>query len=79
MKTTRLLPNGEVVTVHPDGSTTPLKSQTDWKRLKNMTDSDIETGALSDADNPLLSDEELNRLEPVPNLKEIRKQLSKKP
>jgi hypothetical protein len=30
MKTIRLLPDGQVVTVLPDGTIAPLKSQTDW-------------------------------------------------
>ena len=40
-----------------------------------MTEEEIEANALSDPDNPSLSEEQLARFEPVPNPKEIRKQL----
>lgn len=42
MKTTKLLPNGQVVTVLPDGTTVPLKSQNDWRQLEAMTEAAIE-------------------------------------
>jgi hypothetical protein len=71
MKTTRLLPDGRVETVLPDGTTEPLKSQTDWTKVKELTEEEIEANALSDPDNPPLTDEELKRFEPVPNLKTI--------
>jgi hypothetical protein len=72
MKTTRLLPDGRVETVFPDGTTELLKSQTDWTKVKELTEEEIEANALSDPDNQLLTDEELKRFEPVPNLKTIR-------
>ena len=75
MKTARLLPDGRAVTVLADGTTVPLDSQTDWAQVKAMTEADIEANALSDPDNLPLSDEELQRFEPVPNLKKIRQEL----
>ena len=75
MKTTRLLPDGRVVTVLPDGTTVPLEGQTGWAQVQVMTEAEIEANALSDPDNPPLSDEELQRFEPVPNLKQIRQEL----
>lgn len=75
MKTTRLLPDGRVMTVLPDGTTVPLEGQTDWAQVQAMTEEEIEANALSDPDNPPLSDEELQCFEPVPNPKKIRQQL----
>ena len=75
MKTARLLPDGRVVTVLADGTTIPLESQTNWAQVKAMTEAEIQTNALSDPDNQPLSDEELQRFEPVPNLKKIRQEL----
>ena len=40
-----------------------------------MTEEEIEANALSDPDNPPLTDEELARLQRVPNPKEIRQKL----
>ena len=71
----RLLPDGTVVQLTQDGSVLPLVDKTDWQRVKNMTEEEIEAGALSDPDNPPLSDRELKRFRPMPRLKEIRKRL----
>ena len=61
----RLLPNGKVVQVMPDGTTRSFEGQTDWATLK----------ALSDPDTVLLTEEELAQLPEGPNLKEIRARL----
>ena len=71
----RRLPNGTVVEILPDGTTRPLEDTTDWVRLDAMTEEEIEANALSDPDNPPLTDEELARLQRVPNPKEIRQKL----
>src|SRR5262245_48913074 len=55
----KLLPDGSVVQVLPDGTTCPLTSQTDWARLGAMTDAEIEAAALSDPDAQPLTEEEL--------------------
>jgi putative transcriptional regulator len=49
--------------------------ETDWQRLANMTEEEIEANALSDPDNPPLSDEELACMRRVPNPKQIRERL----
>jgi len=55
----RVLADGSVVQVFADGSTAPfLEDRTDWARLDAMTEEEIEANALSDPDNPPLSDEE---------------------
>lgn len=71
----RRLPNGVVVQIMPDGSQYPLEDKTDWTRLKNMTEEEIEAGARADPDNPPMTDEELKRLRRIPNPKEIRQKL----
>ena len=69
------LPDGTVVQVLPDGSTQPFEVRTDWARLEAMTEEEIEANALSDPDNPPLTDEELARMRPVPNSRRIRERL----
>lgn len=69
------LPSGTVVQIMPNGSQHPIEDRTDWTRLKNMTEEEIEAGALADPDNPPMTDEELKRLRRTPNPKEIRQKL----
>jgi len=71
----RRLSDGTIVEVLPDGSTRPFESRTDWARLEAMTEEEIEANALSDPDNPPLTDEELARMRPVPNPRRIRERL----
>jgi putative transcriptional regulator len=71
----RRLPDGTVVQILPDGSTRPIESRTNWARVEAMTEEEIEANALSDPDNPPLTDEELARMRPVPNPRRIRERL----
>ncbi len=73
--TVERLPDGKVVQIMPDGTKRLLEDQTDWAHLRAMTEEEIEAGALSDPDNPPLTDEELKKFRRVPNPKEIRKKL----
>ena len=73
--TVERLSDGRVVQVMPDGSKRLLQDQTDWARLRAMTESEIEAVAVADLDNPPLTDEELKKFRRVPNLKEIRQKL----
>lgn len=68
-------PDGGYVQELPDGSTRPLPDRTDDARLAAMTEEEIEANALSDPDNPPLTDEELARMRRVPNPREIRRRL----
>ena len=68
--------DGSVVQIMPDGSTQPIESRTDWARLDAMTEEEIEANALSDPDNPPISDEELKRFRRVPNPQRIRVDLN---
>ena len=71
----RLKPDGTIWQEMPDGSLQPFESQTDWERFDSMTDEEVEAAALSDPDNPPLTDEELARMMRVPNVQEIRERL----
>jgi putative transcriptional regulator len=51
------------------------KDETDWERLATMTEEEIEANALSDPDNPPLTEEELARMRPLPNPRSIREKL----
>lgn len=69
-------PDGTFVQIRPDGSTQPIEDRTDWARLDAMSEEEIEANALSDPDNPPLTDEELSRMRRVPNPREIRTRLN---
>jgi putative transcriptional regulator len=74
----RKLADGTLLQEMPDGSTRPYVSptKTDWARLEAMTEEEIEANALSDPDNPPMTDEELARMRPVPNPRRIRERLN---
>jgi putative transcriptional regulator len=46
----KLLSDGTIVLVLPDGSTKPLEDQTDWARLRAMTAEEAMAAAVSDPD-----------------------------
>ena len=70
----RRLPDGTLVQVLPDGSTRPFPpDRTDWAALRAMTDTEINTAALSDPDNPPLTRERQARLKRVPQVKVMRR------
>jgi putative transcriptional regulator len=58
-----------------DEKTPPRLSRSKAQRLDSMSDEDIEKAALSDSDNPPLTDEELAAFERVPDAKAIRQAL----
>jgi hypothetical protein len=43
----------------------PLKGETDWEKIKNMTDEEIALAAQDDPNCPLLTDEELQQFKPI--------------
>lgn len=68
--------NGAVEEVLPDGSARPLASSgTDWDHLARLTEQEIDANARDDPDNPPMTAEELSRMRPVPNPREIRHRL----
>lgn len=73
--TVERLPNGEIVQIMPDGSTLPIADKTDWVRLKNMTEAEIEEATSADPDNQPLTNKQLKKFHRIPNPKEIRQKL----
>jgi putative transcriptional regulator len=72
----RLLDDGTVVRVHPDGSTTPItETRTDWARLEAMTEEEIEANALADPDSAPETEEEIAALWGGDYLKGLRSRL----
>ena len=59
--TAERLPNGKVVHTMPDGSKRLLKDETDWSRVKAMTEKEIDAAAKADPDNLPLTNEELKQ------------------
>lgn len=55
--------NNETHVVRKKGE--PTKGKTDYERLKNMTEKEIEDNAKNDPDSPLLSEEELKKFKKV--------------
>jgi putative transcriptional regulator len=72
----RRLPDGTLVRVLEDGSTQPFERRTDWTAFDAMTEDELEANARSDPDNPPMTTEELARMQPVPNAKEIRQRMN---
>ena len=58
-----------------DKKNLPRLSKAQARRLDSMSDEDIEKAALSDPDNPPLTDEELGAFRRVPDTRAIRKAL----
>jgi putative transcriptional regulator len=71
----KLYPDGRLVEEMPDGTERLVEDTTDWERLRNMTEEEIIANALSDPDNPPLTDEELARMQRVVSARQIRKDL----
>lgn len=71
----RRLDDGTIVQELDDGTVRPLESRTDWDRLAAMTEEEIEANALSDEDNPPITEADLARMRPVPSSREIRQRL----
>lgn len=72
----RRMPDGTLVRVLEDGSTRPLERRTDWTAFDAMTEDELEANARNDPDNPPMTVEELSRMRPVPNAKEIRRRMN---
>ena len=64
--------DGTLVELLPGGGTRPLADETDWQRLRAMTDAEVEAAAASDPDAQPLTGERLTR---VPRVKTLRRVL----
>ncbi len=75
MTNVEMLPDGRVFEVLNDGTLVPLKGRTDWAAFDALTEEDITRAALTDPDNPPLTDEYLAKMELIPNVYIIRNNL----
>jgi putative transcriptional regulator len=67
--------DGTLIQVLPDGSTRPLKDNTDWKRLRVMTEDEVQAAALADPDAQPLTDADFARMTRLPRVKTLRQAL----
>ena len=67
--------DGTIMRFELDPDNSPRLSDEERARLDAMTEEEMHAAALADPDNPPLTDEELQRLERVPNPKAIRAKL----
>ena len=72
----KLLSEGTVVQVLPDGSTKPFEDTMDWDRLRAMTDEEVTAAALADPDARPMTPEQLRTARRVPRTKTLRRALS---
>jgi putative transcriptional regulator len=77
--TVELHPDGKVYKVLPDGTLEPVRGDTDWERFDALTEEEITAAALSDPDNPPLTDEELTEMRSIPIPPKIREELGMTP
>jgi len=68
--------DGTIVQVLPDGSTKPFEDQTDWDRLRAMTDEEVTAAAMADPDARPLTPEQLRTVRRVPRPKTLRRALA---
>jgi putative transcriptional regulator len=54
----------------------PPKGNTDWKRLRAMTEDEGQLAALQDDDAPPMGESELSRMQSVPDVRGIRKRMN---
>jgi putative transcriptional regulator len=67
--------DGTIVEVLPDGATRPFPEETDWERLRAMTDEEVHAAALADPDAQPLTPERLATMRRVPRAKTLRRAL----
>ena len=72
----RLRSDGTLVKVLADGSTRPLEDKTDWKRLRAMTEEEVQAAALADPDAQPLTETDFARMKRVPRIKTLRRALA---
>jgi hypothetical protein len=53
----------------------PRLGKADWNKLAERTEGELHQAALDDPDNPPLTDDELARFAPPPDVRKIREQL----
>jgi putative transcriptional regulator len=73
--TVRREPDGTLVEVLLVGTVRPVPDETDWQRLRAMTDAEVEAAALDDPDAQPVTNQALTRMRPVPRVKTLRRAL----
>jgi putative transcriptional regulator len=68
-------PDGTLVEVTPFGEGATLEDPTDYDQLEALTDEEVCAAAATDPDNTILTADQLRRLRPAPNPREIRQRL----
>jgi putative transcriptional regulator len=63
--------DGKVVRIYPDGREEVLES----RPMRPLTEEEIEAAAMSDPDNPPLTEEQLKRMKRVPRVRTLRRAL----
>ena len=59
--TIALLLDGKIYKQQPDGTFMPVVGKTNWEKLAKMTEEEIENAALSDEENPPITDEQFDQ------------------
>ncbi len=71
----KLMGDGTLVQVPPDGTTRPLPDRTDWARVDAMTDEEIHAAAMADPDARPMTPEQMAKARRVPRVKTLRRTL----
>ncbi len=67
--------DGTLVRQRADGPAEPLEDETDWTRLRAMTDAEVEAAALADPDAQPLTEARLATMRRVPRARTLRRAL----
>jgi len=72
----KVMDDGTLVQVLPDGTTRPLPDRTNWARLDAMTEEEIHAAAMADPDARPMTPEEMAKARRVPRVKTLRRALA---
>ncbi len=75
IKTIRLNSDGQVFEIKNNQEEKLVVGQTQWKIVEALKEEEIELAALSDPNNPILSEKELQSFSPIPDVQQIRTRL----
>lgn len=67
--------DGSLRQMLPEGGENPLEDKTDWNRLRDMSDAEVEAAALADPDAQPLTQGDTARMRRVPRVKTLRRAL----
>lgn len=66
---------GKLVQQMPDGTTRPMQSKTDWAAFDALTEEAVTAAALTDPDNPPMTDTQLAQGVHFPDVRALRRKL----